>query len=101
MDLSKPLRISASVLAVFASSSVSAFAQADVDYVRLPGKVSSAVLHRAITCGAEPGRDCLMKPIKWLARDARRLTVGFVAIDDTYPNRHNPQASKSLNLAIN
>ncbi len=71
-----------------------------VDYVRLPGKVSSKDFYRAIACGAKPGEKCQHSIRKWPADKARNLRVSMPTFENQYSSSRMNRASRALDRAL-
>ena len=71
-------------------------AQAD-DAIRAKTILSDQALLRLVTCGAPPGGDCTVNPVRWRKTD---LTISFGPVPKGYPAKRATKIDKALDQAI-
>lgn len=73
---------------------------AQADHVKSSGQLSDTDLYKLVACGAPVGGKCQVRPVKWNARDAQRLTVGIVSVEPGIRSSYMRKSRKSLTQAI-
>lgn len=68
--------------------------------IRTDGPVSDENFYRLVSCAAPVSGGCQKEIVRWSAKDAQSLTIGFAKIDSGYPASLRRVADQALDLAI-
>lgn len=71
------------------------------DFVITPkGKIADKDFYRLVSCGAEPGGPCRIKPLRWSKADRGDLTLRIVGIEEGFPKRQGRRLQAAITSAI-
>lgn len=70
------------------------------EFIPADGPLSDVDFYRLVACAAALGGDCQKEQVRWSPADALDVSVGFVQIEDGYPEDKTKLAQNALEAAI-
>lgn len=70
------------------------------EFISTDAPLSDTDFYRLVSCAAPLGGDCQKPPVRWSPADARDVSVGFVRIEDGYPEDVVQRARDALKSAL-
>ncbi|MGL4649853.1 MAG: hypothetical protein ACRC1H_10630, partial [Caldilineaceae bacterium] len=67
------------------------------DFILVKNKMSDQTMLRLVTCGAPPGGDCTVSPVRWRRTN---LTISFGPVPRGYYDKRAARIERSLDQAI-